>query len=523
LNTVEKFDWNALAQKLLVFGFWAIAFSMFVSLARTTIGGRPRSVSSILLPPVLVVGVALALGFVSARLHRWIDDPWLHHGAALDRYATADTSFRLLYEWMIDHPGADPQFASFLQTNTNIPHWAVPASVPDIALASADRPQAVRPPHVFWFVIDSLRRDYVSAYNPRVTFTPNLGSFARDSLVFTNAFTRYGGTSMAVPSMWAGGLLLHSAYHPPFHPVNALEKLIDAGGYQPLLTLDHIMAPLLTRSTALIEVNRGLETMKFDMCNTVSDLELNAERARLGPRPLFSYALIETLHISLVFNRPVPPGQSYAGFYGPVAAEARRLDGCFGRFIEYLKRSGLYEDSVVVVTADHGDALGDNGAWGHGVRMAPEVMRVPLIVHVPARLRPHVVADLGAVALSTDIAPTLYELAGFEARNAGPLFGTPVIATSEARLDRDRRRRPFLLAASYAATYGMLRNNGRLMYVADVVNGREYQFDMAEGLLGRQVDVTDDDRRLNRQLIREQVTQLDDFYHYTPKAWNMRR
>ncbi len=84
------------------------------------------------------------------------------------------------------------------------------------------------------------------------------------------------------------------------------------------------------------------------------------------------------------------------------------------------------------------------------------------------------------------------------------------------------RRRPFVVAASYAATYGMLRNNGRLMYVADVVNGREYQFDMGESLLGRQVDVTDDDRRLNRRLIREQVEQLDAFYRYTPKAWNVR-
>lgn len=523
LSVIEKFDWNALGQKLVVMAFWLVAFSLSIAwIDREDARDDRRALAWILVPPAAVMAIALAFGFTSARLHRWTTDPWLHHDAALDRYAAVDTSFRVLYEWFVDHPGADPQFVRFLQTNTNIPHWAVPSTVPDVSLSAAPASRADRPPHVFWFVIDSLRRDYVSAYNRRVTFTPHLQELADDSLVFRNAFTRYGGTSMAVPSMWAGGLLLHSAYHPPFHPLNAVEKLIARAGYRPLLTLDHIMAPLLQRSTAVVEVNHGLDTMKFDMCNTTADLQRQADRVIASGQPLFAYSLIETLHISLVYNRPVPAGASYPGFYGPVASELRRLDGCFGRFVDYLKRTGLYDDSVIVVTADHGDSLGDNDAWGHGVRMAPEILRVPLIIHVPTRLKPQVVSDLGAIALSTDIAPTLYELAGLETRDAGPLFGAPLAATSEARLDPARRRRPFLVAASYAATYGMLRNNGRLLYVADVVNGREYQFDMAEGLLGRQIDITDDDRRLNRELIRKQVTELDEFYHYTPQAWNMR-
>jgi CHAT domain-containing protein len=46
----------------------------------------------------------------------------------------------------------------------------------------------------------------------------------------------------------------------------------------------------------------------------------------------------------------VPPGESYPGFYGPYAARVKRIDGCFGQFIETLKRTRLYDDSVVVIS-----------------------------------------------------------------------------------------------------------------------------------------------------------------------------
>src|SRR5262249_7201178 len=96
-----------------------------------------------------------------------------------------------------------------------------------------------------------------------------------------------------------------------------LEKLVDAATYQPLLTMDHIMAPLLTRSTALVEVNHGLDTMKFDMCTTVADLEAKTDLARTQSRPIFAYALVETLHISLVFNRPAIRTRDSMGRWRP--------------------------------------------------------------------------------------------------------------------------------------------------------------------------------------------------------------
>ena len=61
-------------------------------------------------------------------------------------------------------------------------------------------------------MIDSLRRDYLSPYNPAVTFTPAIDALARDSLVYRNAFTQYGATGLSVPSLWVGGQILHKQY-----------------------------------------------------------------------------------------------------------------------------------------------------------------------------------------------------------------------------------------------------------------------------------------------------------------------
>ena len=48
---------------------------------------------------------------------------------------------------------------------------------------------------------------------------------------------------------------------------------------------------------------------------------------------------------------------------------------------------GASSDSIVVLTTDHGDSLGEDGNWGHGVTIYPEVVRIPLMIHVPERLK----------------------------------------------------------------------------------------------------------------------------------------
>lgn len=79
-----------------------------------------------------------------------------------------------------------------------------------------------------------------------------------------------------------------------------------------------------------------------------------------------------------------------------------------GAFLAYLRRTGRFEDSVIIVTSDHGEALGERGGFfGHG-RLGQNQLWVPLAIHVPG-LGPGVVR---APVAGVDIAPTVLELVG---------------------------------------------------------------------------------------------------------------
>ena len=114
------------------------------------------------------------------------------------RYEIYNASFRLTHALLHD-VASSPSFDRFLRANTNVDEPVAPLEL-EFVPAPAPPPQASKP-LVFLFVIDSLRPDYLGSYNPDVRFTPRLDAFAAESVVFRNAFTRYGGTGMSVPAI----------------------------------------------------------------------------------------------------------------------------------------------------------------------------------------------------------------------------------------------------------------------------------------------------------------------------------
>ena len=98
-----------------------------------------------------------------------------------------------------------------------------------------------------------------------------------------------------------------------------------------------------------------------------------------------------------------------------------------------MKAKGRYDNSIVIVTSDHGDSLGEDGFWGHAFWLFPEGVKIPLIVHLPERLARGVTTDLGRLTFSTDIAPSLYALLGHEVLSPGPLFGSRCSCPPAAR------------------------------------------------------------------------------------------
>ncbi len=93
----------------------------------------------------------------------------------------------------------------------------------------------------------------------------------------------------------------------------------------------------------------------------------------------------------------------------------RFVDHNIGILMDYLERSGLVDETILIITADHGEEFLEHGAFGHTGRnffthMYEELLRVPLIVLVPKDWRPKIKMQRQPTISSVDIFPTILEL-----------------------------------------------------------------------------------------------------------------
>jgi len=356
-------------------------------------------------------------------------------------------------------------------------------------------------------VVDSMRRDYLSPYNPAVTFTPNIDRWARESHVFRNAFTQYGGTEMAMPSLWVGGPVPR-AWPPVFRELDRLEPAIVKAGYDFVIN-DYTIEPFLLKDTRRTFIDRYLTNVRTDMCVNLTTLTDHLRSRRVNA-PVFAFLNPMDVHI---INTLVATGDErvYPGFYAPVASRLERIDTCFGDFMNVLKAEGLFDNSVIVLTADHGDSLGEEGRWGHRSYLVPEVVRIPLIIHLPSALQTTMATDLGRMSLLTDVAPTLLSLLDPSHADEPPPYGARLYVQPGEEL-RDRRRSSTMMMSSYGPTYGLLRRNGSRLYVADLTNGLETTY--ALGAVGAKPrPLGDADRRLNEAELVRHLRDLEQLYH----------
>lgn len=493
-----RIDWDFALLKSGVVIVWLLTFALLY---------RAAPVRHV---PSLVIAVACGLPVV-------VQAAWHQTGVqqhARERYAVHNPSF-LLTDGLLREKKDSSSFDRYLRANTGLNGITVKPVPIDLVTPLAPVPQAQRP-LVFLLVVDSLRSDYLSPYNPDVHFTPRMAEFAAENLFFPNAFTRYGGTGLSMPAIWAGSVLAHKQYVLPFDAMNALQKLVDVNGYRRIQTHDHITDALWTRSEQELELDRGRDEMDFDFCATVEQMGAELEKGVASNGPVFGQTRSLNLHVASVRNGYVPPGKSYPGFEPPYAYRIERIDGCFGSFIDRLKRLKLYDRSIVVLTADHGELIGEDGRWGHSYHMFPQVIQVPLLVHLPKDATPTAV-DRGAVALSTDITPTIYAALGYQASSASALAGHSLTGGGPEHLAA-RRRRSHVLSASYGAVYAVVSRNGRRLYIADAIQEQEHAYARASltDLRWSEVTVDEGARMLGQLRIRRQIDTIGRTYGVDP-------
>lgn len=89
-------------------------------------------------------------------------------------------------------------------------------------------------------------------------------------------------------------------------------------------------------------------------------------------------------------------------------AEVEAVDRAVGELIAELKHRDLYDQSLIVLTSDHGEGLGEHGIVGHAVQLYDEVLHVPLVMKLPYSARPaHLARAAGTIVRHKDLAPTL--------------------------------------------------------------------------------------------------------------------
>jgi hypothetical protein len=511
---VPALDWNFLFQKVAVFSVWVAAFYIFHRLCQSEAVSVPATIT------LLILGI-LGLQMFAVVTRSWplkniATTSYLNQ--AVSEYLKRDSSFHSLRDLARGSRinASSQRFYEYLSENTNVP-YTVAAYAPETMLVDRLEPSNQPRPYIFLFVVDSLRPDYLSPYNKAVSFTPSIEAFAAENLVIPKAFTRYGGTALAEPSIWTGTMQFHQQFVPSFTPINSLKKLLEVDGYESWVAVDLVMKIVDDPAFKVTDLNKNVQEWdELDLCRTLSDVESNLDSRTGSNAPLFVFAQAQNTHQVSIERRQIRPPHDYPGFEPRTAFEVEKLDHCFGGFIKYLKTKGIYDNSIVVLTSDHGDEFYEHGNFSHVASLFPEVLKIPMIFHLPASMR-GLVTDPQAASFATDITPSLYYLLGHRPLTKNALFGRSLFATTLPEL-RSSQFPYYMVASSYSPIYGVLNQWGDTLYIADALNHENYFFNLADDPQGKENRITFSIESQNESLIKHEIDAIADFYHFKKAA-----
>lgn len=340
--------------------------------------------------------------------------------------------------------------------------------------------------------IDTLRRDHVGLYGYARPTTPALDALARTSIVAEDAVSVSSWTLPAHLSMLTS---VEPGVHGGTHSrarfngrVPTLPALLAAAGYATQAVTSHLYV------SQAYGLDTGFQHLDFHQDRRAADTVARAEALvdRLGDRPFFLF-----LHFYDPHWHYAPPEYALRLFEqrydGPLTGlwqdfktserstlqpadlahllalydgEIRYTDDSLGRFLAHLRRRGLEQSTLVLVTSDHGEEFLDHGSWEHQKTLYEEVVRVPLVLHAPGvapRREPQPASLL-------DVAPSVLSWAGVPVPPG--MQGRSLLRPLEAResygeTDHTVDRKPLLFlrggARSWKAIFALDRAGTRVL------------------------------------------------------------
>lgn len=302
--------------------------------------------------------------------------------------------------------------------------------------------------NVVLIVIDAARRDAFGCYGNPDRPTPNIDAIAADGVRFDQAIAASGWTLPSVASILTGAWpTVHGArgerttFLPMREELPTAAEVLGGAGFQTMGFANVVFV------SPMLGFDRGFGL--FDHLYTYNrdyrkaDATIDAVLAKLDERraksnfvmihlfdPHLSYDAPEPFTFRYTAGRKTPPPPITLSWCRktyretPAEADIRYLEGLYtgevdfvdaqiGRLVERLEALGIYDDTMLIVTSDHGEEFWDHDGFEHGHTLYDELIRVPLIIKYPASFHPpKKVVD--SQVRHIDIMPTVFDWFGLD-------------------------------------------------------------------------------------------------------------
>ncbi len=357
-------------------------------------------------------------------------------------------------------------------------------------------------PNIVLIVIDTLRADHLPFYGYAHSTAPFLSELAQEGIVFDRAYSTSSWTAPATASLFTS---LYPFQHGVITGMVATRRALEL---DPTITLNAISDEAVTIPE--IMQRAGYRTFGvadnlnicaaegfdqgFDAFHSDNDRGAAAVNAQvedwkeeiLEPEsPYFLYLHYMDPH------KPYTPQRPWSARLGATGtpeisaydSEIRHVDEHIRMLFEML---GWSEDSIVVVTADHGEEFGDHGDFRHGNNLYNETLQVPLLVY-PASAFGRESGRVSEPVSLIDLLPTLREISGV--RPAGHEEGRSLLGVlrGESRSLADRKE-----LFAYLQRTRLDSRKGEELVVRAVIAGSQKYILTIPGAREELYDVVDD-------------------------------
>jgi arylsulfatase A-like enzyme/Tfp pilus assembly protein PilF len=292
--------------------------------------------------------------------------------------------------------------------------------------------------------IDTLRADRIGAFGDARAATPHLDQLADNGIRFLNCYAPVPLTLPSHSSLFTGRypfamqVRTNGSYFLSPDEVTLAERLAENGYTTAAFVSTYILGSKFGLDQGFQHYDDNLST--GDVIHSFTS-EVSADQivdrfeswlAKEKPGRFFAWLHFYDPHL------PYAPPQPFADRFGEDAyrGEIAFVDSQVGRALAAIDQLGLTDNTLIVVTSDHGESFGEHGEIGHGILTYEESLRVPLILSAGGSLPGGL--QLEQRARLIDLSPTLLDLLGLSADLDAPGSSlVPIIENKHPEAQRE--------------------------------------------------------------------------------------